>query len=88
MQKDHCNHIPGDNEDLRTLPLTASNVEEIARQLDEGRNCRDIRITLLRRLERLDTASQRNVTYDDVYNAMVKVGIMADTYLTKFELYI
>ncbi|KAL1927692.1 hypothetical protein VTP01DRAFT_3513 [Rhizomucor pusillus] len=50
----------------------SSNVEEIASQLDEGRKCRDIRMTLMRRLERLDTAGQRNATYDNVYNAMVK----------------
>ncbi|KAI9248324.1 hypothetical protein BDA99DRAFT_446284, partial [Phascolomyces articulosus] len=58
------------------LGLTTEVVQSIKRQLSEGRNCRDIRMTILRQLDSVvgdSNTGQRRVHYEDVYNIMNKL---------------
>ena len=76
LLSEHTNHVPGDLYDVRTLPLTRSTVQQIEQQLRIGSNYRDIRISMLRQLDEVDserTAGQRRVNYEDVYNMMTRV---------------
>lgn len=77
-------HTPGTLEDKSTLPLTRKTISAIQQQLYDGRNCRDIRMSLLRQFESISNsnadesnAAQRKVNYDDVYNMMSRVRFYA-----------
>ncbi|KAG2216144.1 hypothetical protein INT45_002565 [Circinella minor] len=73
-------YIPGDIKDKSRLSLSRATVSSIQQQLKDGRNCRDIRISVLHQFESLnnDTSNESNITqrkvnYDDVYNIMNKL---------------
>lgn len=76
LLRDHDFHRPGDYRDRRTLKLTKSTIETIREQLRDGRNCREIRMALLRQFELVpdnSNAGHRKVSYHDVYNQLNKV---------------
>ncbi|KAG2207871.1 hypothetical protein INT45_009799 [Circinella minor] len=83
---DHDKYTPGDEEDVKTLKLTAKTFDKMIQQLQEGRNCRDIRISLLHQFDSISdvpldditraaqsSAGHRKVNYNDVYNQMRKL---------------
>ncbi|OAD67177.1 hypothetical protein PHYBLDRAFT_174563 [Phycomyces blakesleeanus NRRL 1555(-)] len=72
MTKDHTNHIPGDNSDIRTLPLTSEVIRIIKGQLKEGKSCRNVRISVLEQIEEWGV-DIRKPSYEDIYNIMRKM---------------
>ena len=44
---DHDKHTPGDVDDANTLKLTGKTFDKMFQQLQEGRNCHNIHISLL-----------------------------------------
>ncbi|KAG2211417.1 hypothetical protein INT45_013278 [Circinella minor] len=73
QKKNHDHYRPGDYRDRRTLKLTGITLEKIREQLRDGRNCREIRMALLRQFESVTDNSnngQRKLTYNDVYNQL------------------
>ena len=77
-------HIPGTLEDKSTLSLSRETISAIQQQLNDGRNCCDIRMSLLGQFESISNsrsygsnAGQRKVNYEDVYNMMIKVCFYA-----------
>ncbi|KAI8327056.1 hypothetical protein EDC96DRAFT_588878 [Choanephora cucurbitarum] len=70
----HANHVPGDDNDVRTLPLTREAAHMIESQLRSGINCRDIKTAVLCQVERWEIG-QRKPTYEDVYNRIRKVDL-------------
>lgn len=76
LLRDHDHHRPGDYRDRRTLKLTGITLAKIREQLRDGRNCREIRMALLRQFESVTDNSnngQRKLTYNDVYNQLKQV---------------
>ncbi|KAI8340990.1 hypothetical protein EDC96DRAFT_487256 [Choanephora cucurbitarum] len=72
MSMGHVNHVPGSNNDIRTLPLTRETVTVIERNLRNGSNCGDIRTAVLRQIEQWE-CGRRKPTCENVYNRIKKV---------------
>ena len=88
MEVDLNKHTPGDVDDVNMLKLTGETFDKMIQQLQEGRNCRDIRISLLHQFDFVSSvpidditaaaqssAGQRKVNYQDVYDQMKKVRL-------------
>lgn len=76
MNKEHVNHVPGDRAtDLRTLPLARARLNEIVQQLKHSsKSPRQIRIDMLKDVDKYGRSFERRVNYHDVWNLMNQVG--------------
>jgi hypothetical protein len=72
----HAGHIPGDRTtDLRTLPLARKRLNEIRERLAASPSMpsRQLRIEMLRDMDRYNRLSERKVNYFDIYNITAQV---------------
>ncbi|KAI9304181.1 hypothetical protein BJ944DRAFT_240790 [Cunninghamella echinulata] len=78
FKNEHINHTPGDPEDINTLGLSRSMLAFIKNQLKEGKNCKDIRISIHQLLNQHHQQVNNHPfieklpNYDDVYNISKK----------------
>ncbi|KAG2191501.1 hypothetical protein INT47_010970 [Mucor saturninus] len=72
MTKDHVNHVPGERQEIRTLPLPSEAIKIIEDQLRSGSSCRNTRISTLRQIENWGVGI-RKPNYEEIYNRMKKM---------------
>lgn len=73
---DHVGHIPGDRTtDLRTLPLARKRLMEIRARLAASPSMpsRQLRIEMLRDMDRYNRLGERKINYFDIYNITAQV---------------
>ncbi|OAD81158.1 hypothetical protein PHYBLDRAFT_161789 [Phycomyces blakesleeanus NRRL 1555(-)] len=65
-------HVPGEREEVRTLPLPSEAIRIIEEQLKSGSSCRSIRISVLRQIDDWGVGV-RKPNYEEIYNIMRKI---------------
>jgi hypothetical protein len=73
---DHVGHTPGDRmTDLRTLPLARKRLAEIRARLTASPSMpsRQLRIEMLREMDRYNRLGERKINYFDIYNITAQV---------------
>ncbi|OAD75183.1 hypothetical protein PHYBLDRAFT_166938 [Phycomyces blakesleeanus NRRL 1555(-)] len=68
----HVNHVPGDWDEVRTLPLPSEAIKIIEDQLKSGSSCRSTRISVLRQIDSWGVGV-RKPNYEEIYNRMRKM---------------
>ncbi|OAD73100.1 hypothetical protein PHYBLDRAFT_169355 [Phycomyces blakesleeanus NRRL 1555(-)] len=76
VTKDHAEHTPGNmHSDICTLPLAKKYLHELAQQLEQlSKSASQIRIDMLRAVDRYGRKSERKVNYYDIWNLMNKIN--------------
>ncbi|OAD67261.1 hypothetical protein PHYBLDRAFT_151513 [Phycomyces blakesleeanus NRRL 1555(-)] len=76
VTKDHAEHTPGDmRSDICTLPLAKKYLHELAQQLEQlSKSASQIRIDMLRAVDRYGRKSKRKGNYYDIWNLMNKIN--------------
>ncbi|KAL0082800.1 hypothetical protein J3Q64DRAFT_1642729 [Phycomyces blakesleeanus] len=76
LTKDHADHTPGDIcEDIHTLSLAKKYLHELSQQLEQSsKSASQIRIDMLRAIDRYGRSSDCKVNYYDIWNLMNKVN--------------
>ncbi|OAD65366.1 hypothetical protein PHYBLDRAFT_176276 [Phycomyces blakesleeanus NRRL 1555(-)] len=76
VTKDHAEHTPGDmRSDICTLPLANKYLHELTQQLEQSsKSASQIRIDMLRAVNRYGRKSERKVNYYDIWNLINKTN--------------
>ncbi|OAD77053.1 hypothetical protein PHYBLDRAFT_68138 [Phycomyces blakesleeanus NRRL 1555(-)] len=76
VTKDHAEHTPDDiHSDICTLPLAKKYLHELAQQLEQSsKSASQIRIDMLRAVDRYGRKSERKFNYYDIWNLMNKLS--------------
>ncbi|OAD68589.1 hypothetical protein PHYBLDRAFT_63502 [Phycomyces blakesleeanus NRRL 1555(-)] len=76
LTKDHTEHTPGDvHKDIHTLPLAKKYLHELSQQLEQSsKSASQIRIDMLRAIDRYRRNSECKVNYYDIWNLMNKIN--------------
>ncbi|OAD74578.1 hypothetical protein PHYBLDRAFT_67505 [Phycomyces blakesleeanus NRRL 1555(-)] len=76
LTKDHTEHTPGDvHEDIHTLPLAKKYLHELSQQLEQSsKSASQIRIDMLRAIDRYGRNSECKVNYYNIWNLMNKAN--------------
>ncbi|OAD79353.1 hypothetical protein PHYBLDRAFT_162427 [Phycomyces blakesleeanus NRRL 1555(-)] len=68
----HVNYVPGDWDEVRTLPLPSEVIKIIENQLKSDSSCRSTRISVLRQIDSWKVGV-RKPNYEEIYNRMRKM---------------
>ncbi|OAD81103.1 hypothetical protein PHYBLDRAFT_161737 [Phycomyces blakesleeanus NRRL 1555(-)] len=83
----HINHVSGDWDEVRTLPLPSEAIKIIEDQLKSGSSCKSTRISALRQIDSWGVGV-RKPNYEEIYNRMRKMTTLLYMFASDENAYI